>query len=376
MVRFALTAVAGGAAGIRADGPADVGGGVGEAGGLGEARLRALPVAPLYRKIEAEFHPRTDTATRFPGENLLKTALGAEVRVMRRMSWVYVMALGAVVAAVQAQPAATGKLDPPVMQGTLFPGTGARYIVFESGVGSGDVCLYDRKTNSRVTLPGLNAPGLNQCPSISSDGRYIAFQSYREGGAGGMHVYLYDRSTSSLVSLPGLNSTCDDECPSISADGRYIAFVSHRAGGVGGWDVYLYDRNVGSLVSLPGLNSTGTDDYPSISADGRYIAFQALREGGVGRWDVYLYDRSVSSLVSLPGLNSSADDRYPSVSSDGRYITFASVRAGGTGGQDLYLYDRNTSSVVALPGLTRLAMTGIPPPGGGLGLSGSQPPAR
>jgi Tol biopolymer transport system component len=67
---------------------------------------------------------------------------------------------------------------------------------------------------SEVALPGLNlAPNLgtyNVDPSISGNGRYIAFSSNRSRGAGGDDIYLYDSTTRSLIALPHLNSTADD----------------------------------------------------------------------------------------------------------------------------------------------------------------------
>src|SRR5215217_9101496 len=69
--------------------------------------------------------------------------------------------------------------------------------------------------------------------------------------------------------------------PSISSDGRYVAFVSEAddltAGEGPFWDVYVRDRVTGEteLVSRPtaGTAANGDSFLPSISDDGRWVAF-------------------------------------------------------------------------------------------------------
>ena len=61
----------------------------------------------------------------------------------------------------------------------------------------------------------------------------MAFSSDRPGGAGGRDIYLYDRVDRKFLPLPGLNSIAPEQSPSLSADGRYLAFVSERLGGHG-----------------------------------------------------------------------------------------------------------------------------------------------
>jgi Tol biopolymer transport system component len=64
------------------------------------------------------------------------------------------------------------------------------------------------------------------------------------------------------VDLPGLNTDDQEAQPSISPDGRYIAFQSDRGGGE--MDVYVYDRQAGALIPTPGLNSSAYDGNPNI----------------------------------------------------------------------------------------------------------------
>jgi Tol biopolymer transport system component len=104
-----------------------------------------------------------------------------------------------------------------------------------------------------------------------------------------------------------------DTQPSLSGDGRLLAFTSDRPGGAGGRDVYLYDRTAGKFLPLPGLNTPDHEQSPALSPDGRYLAFVSERRGGAGERDVYLYDREKGKLLPTPGLNSKEDDYDPCV---------------------------------------------------------------
>ena len=136
--------------------------------------------------------------------------------------------------------------------------------------------------------------------SVPMGGCCVCVACDRSVGAGpavpaGQQIYVRDRQTglTSLVSVdnnavpnPG---TGVSSAPSISADGRYVAFVSLATNLLApgpavpaGQQIYVRDRQTGltSLVSVdnnavpnPG---TGVSSTPSMSADGRYVAFVSL----------------------------------------------------------------------------------------------------
>ena len=83
-------------------------------------------------------------------------------------------------------------------------------------------------------------------------------------GQGGRDIYLYDRVDKKFLPLPGLNSPAAEQSPSLTADGRYLAFVSERLTGAGDRDIYLYDRTTQKLLPTPGLNHKEDDFDPSI----------------------------------------------------------------------------------------------------------------
>jgi Tol biopolymer transport system component len=143
-----------------------------------------------------------------------------------------------------------------------------RWIAFTTntadGAGRTDIRLYDRKAARVLTLPKLNSPYTDTEPSLSGDGRFIAFVSDRPRAgtttAGTRDIYLYDRVDERLLPLPGLNSPAQEQSPSLTADGRYVAFVSERLNSVGERDIFVYDRRSGTLLPTPNLNSA-MDEY-------------------------------------------------------------------------------------------------------------------
>jgi Tol biopolymer transport system component len=233
-----------------------------------------------------------------------------------------------------------------------------RYCAFSAQFGVADgarIEVWDRKEKKLLPLPKLNdSKDVHRMgPSFTADGARIAFSAWaRPGGSTRWGIYLFDRAADKLVDLPRLNADISDQrMPTLSADGRFLAYVSNAKGGAGLTDVYLYDLKEKKVLPLPEMNSKSLDMQPSLSGDGRLIAFTSDRTGGKGGRDIYLYDRQAKKLLPLPGLNSSYHEQSPSLSADGRYLAFVSERLGGAGERDIYLYDRKTQKLLPTPGL-------------------------
>ena len=152
-----------------------------------------------------------------------------------------------------------------------------RWIAFTTnasdGAGQTDIRLYDRKTGQILMLPKLNSPHTDTEPSLSADGRLIAFVSNRPMNdrlaAGTRDIYLYDRASERLLPLPGLNSPGQEQSPSLSADGRFLAFVSERLDSAGERDIFVYDRETKTLLPTPGLNSPKDEYDPCVIVVGK-----------------------------------------------------------------------------------------------------------
>jgi len=121
-------------------------------------------------------------------------------------------------------------------------------------LGVDDVHLYEVAQQRDLPLSAaVNTPADDLFVSLSGDGSLLAFQTDRQrpnGGGAAMDVVLFDLALNGpdglpgvAIPLPGLNlPDYEDSSPSLSLDGRYLAFTSNRPRGVGGPDIYLYDR--------------------------------------------------------------------------------------------------------------------------------------
>jgi Tol biopolymer transport system component len=248
-----------------------------------------------------------------------------------------------------------------------------RYVVFSSTArnlsGSDraktrDVFLRDLDRHrtelvSRVTgLSGKGADKSSDAPSISGDGRYVAFES-RASGLGDAQdtpqvtdVFVRDRGlrTTTLVSratgTEGQAGDFDSRGPAISANGRFVAFESNAENlspvdDARYTDIFVRDLRGGStrLVDrapgTPGPGADGNAARPAISADGRYVAFDSnasnLSKTNDDKFtNVYVRDTRadhtilVSRVKGPHGTGADGDSADPSISADGRYVAFES----------------------------------------------------
>lgn len=212
---------------------------------------------------------------------------------------------------------------------------------------------WNRDTEESLTLTSLNkSPNAQMAPSLGAASVLCLEAWNRPGCPGRWDLLLYDFDEDTFLELPNLNtSQFDERKPSLSGDGRWLAFTTNSHTQQRLSEIALYDRAAGQLASVPNLNSRFMESEPSISHDGRWIAFVTDRLGGQGARDISLYDRQTAQLVALPGLNSVGQEQSPSLSPDGRFIAFVSERLDGAGERDIYVYDRDTESLLPLPAL-------------------------
>ncbi|MBI1850421.1 MAG: PD40 domain-containing protein [Planctomycetes bacterium] len=198
-------------------------------------------------------------------------------------------------------------------------------------------------------------------PSLSDDGRFVAFASLATnlvpGDTNGVSdVFIHDRQTGETlrvsVDSSGGGANRASHHPSISADGRWIAFSSEASNVVPGdtnlcrdfqtnqlvpcADIFVHDRIGGTTtrvsVSSAGQQSNEQSLWPSISREGRYVAFESLAsnlvEGDTNdQLDVFVHDQADGSTtrVSVTGANqqSSFATFSPAISAEGRFVAFA-----------------------------------------------------
>ena len=219
---------------------------------------------------------------------------------------------------------------------------------------------------SRANGPGGRAAnGDSFVPSLSGDGRYVAFVSRAENlGARPLSVYVRDlragatRLIAAAANRPSISAdgqavafvteagvsvrttgttlvapNADD--PSISGDGRYVAYVSNT-------QAYVRDLRTGTTTlasrasGVMGAAADGAAQNPAISANGRFVAFDSVAENlsdadTPGVVDVYVRDlvTNTTTLASrqtgADGLGGSGHSTVPSISADGRFVAFQSL---------------------------------------------------
>ena len=236
-------------------------------------------------------------------------------------------------------------------------------------------------TTSRVSVALNGTQGSNDSgfPSVSADGRYVAFTSYAgnlvNGDTNGVgDVFVHDRQTGQTtrvsVASDGTQGNDSSGRLSISANGRYVAFASLATNLVSGdtngaMDTFVYDRQTGQTTRVSGQLQTGTqgnDDsgFPSISADGRYIAFWSYASNLVsgdtnGVMDVFVNDRQTGQTIEFPSLQMERKEmiRGRMISfTDGRYVGFSSgynlVNGDTNGTWDAFMHDRKTGQTTRI----------------------------
>jgi len=218
-------------------------------------------------------------------------------------------------------------------------------------------------------------------PSLSPDGRWVAFASSADLAGGDQNsqidVYVRDRANgvTLVMSVATDGTQANGQCyePSISGDGRFVAFTSSATNldpidtnNVA--DVYLHDRDPdgNGTFDEPGATTillskkwdgSASDDYsgePVVSSDGSVVAFVSgsnLTPDADGMINLFLYDVAAGTLqcitTGMDGNGSGGDSHHASLSADGNLVAFQSwsprlVPHDTNGHQDVFVWNRLT----------------------------------
>jgi Tol biopolymer transport system component len=238
-----------------------------------------------------------------------------------------------------------------------------------------DVFLFDRQTGLTQCLSldssGATGNGFSTAAAISEDGQFVTFVSTSSNlvpadSNGLPDIFLFDRSTGNLELVSqdsnGVQGNSTSTLPSISADGRYVAFGSLSTNLIGNDtnglpDIFLRDRLNGTTerisVSSSGLEANSSSFECSVSADGNQIAFRSyasnLVNGDLNAFaDIFLHDRlsgeTIMISVSSTGLPANGRSELPSISDDGKLVTYQSLAQSLVVGhsnivEDIFLWD-------------------------------------
>jgi Tol biopolymer transport system component len=228
-----------------------------------------------------------------------------------------------------------------------------------------DVYRFDRAGNAieRISVDsgGAQHQGGSLTPSVSEDGRYVAFSSAAVLGnppgpeqvrnqARFPAIYLRDTRTGRTTPVGGTAPPDDGSVtPVISANGQFVAFVSRATNLVPrdrnkASDVFLYEVTTRAITlvsrSSNGATANGASLGPAISADGRFVAFQSdasdmacARNCPSGEDDinllpdVFVFDRVTGQIasVSLDGHGTWLEESgAPAIAGNGAVVAFPS----------------------------------------------------
>ena len=218
--------------------------------------------------------------------------------------------------------------------------------------------------------------GVSSMPSVSGNGRFVAFESsfvnlVNNDTNGLTDIFVYDRvkKRTRRVNLRSNGAEAKighSYSPSISANGRFVAFWSHATNLVKNDDnarpdVFVHDRKTKKTrrVSVKSNGNQGKDGsaFPSISANGRFVAFQSaarnlVRKDTNNMTDVFVHDRATKRTTRVNRRSNGAQAKNgpsdeASISDDGRYVAFRSgatnlVKKDDNSLTDAFVHDRRT----------------------------------
>jgi Tol biopolymer transport system component len=198
---------------------------------------------------------------------------------------------------------------------------------------------YADVVKARMTPAALGAPlvaprkrtfgsSVDLAPSVSPDGRYLAFLSAR--GLFSIDIFLANAETGEIIAeLAGPRSDPHfeslrfiDSAGTWAPDDESFAFVVFEGGDNRLAILDVESRKVTERIELPGI---GAISSPAWSPDGREIAFSG-QAGGIT--DIYVMDVETKRIERLT--NDRYGDLQPAWSPDGKEIAFVSERGEGT----------------------------------------------
>lgn len=206
----------------------------------------------------------------------------------------------------------------------VYPGTGSPASIPGSGFTNILVKVHATGTFEWISAPSNGVPdGSSSNPVISSDGRFVAFQSQATNLTGLFDhngatpdVFVCDRTTGVITAVSvtptgALRADALSRKPGISASGRYVCFESAASNllppGIdvtGIMDVFVRDLVTNTTVRVSiddqGNGASANCGYSALSGDGRYVMFSSTStnldpsDTTSGFLDSFVHDRDVS----------------------------------------------------------------------------------
>lgn len=192
------------------------------------------------------------------------------------------------------------------------------FFVGSPGANESEILGYHIPTGNylrRYPLHGALQGSITQL-AVNRDGRFVALVTdvalvaNDTNSKPDVYVWKTDTEQIELVSKDSFGRIGNDHSfyPSISDDGRYVAFASEATNWVSGVagntpQVYVYDRQRGWLYTIKGPDLRPADapcDLPEISGDGRYVAFQTNANNLTWDGDITVSTIAVHEIGCVP----------------------------------------------------------------------------
>lgn len=169
--------------------------------------------------------------------------------------------------------------------------SGSSSVVAGDGNGDPDVFVRDRVAGTTKMVPG-GEHGSDR-HTLSADGRFVAFESASDTLVSGdtnakTDVFVLDRTSMTTtrvsVATAGVQANGHSSHASISSDGRYVTFQSEASNVVSGDtngqpDVFRHDRATGQTIRISltarGAQNSQDAEYASVSGNGQHVTFES-----------------------------------------------------------------------------------------------------
>jgi Tol biopolymer transport system component len=225
-----------------------------------------------------------------------------------------------------------------------FVGIGAVFVPSDAAAdlardGQGGLYVLDRNALKirRYAKPtgGTGFTVIRNTPTMTSDGRFVAFNAIFTNNSEGLQVRVVNLATGvvTTVSNPAIG-TASEDVADISDDGNLVVFKQLDVtctDGVRTSAIVLHDIAAGTdrCIDTPTANLTAFN--PNISGNGRYVVFN-VANSTTSTYDIIRYDRTtgvaepVSKNTNGTAITDATISSGSAVSGDGDRVVFSTIR--------------------------------------------------
>jgi outer membrane protein OmpA-like peptidoglycan-associated protein len=216
----------------------------------------------------------------------------------------------------------------------------------------------DGKWQMAVPIENLNTPQNEGAHSISADGHFIVFTGCnRRDGIGSCDLYFSQKEGAQWTKPknfgPGINTPGWEGQPTLTSDGKGMYFVSNRANGLGGKDIWYTKQNLKGQWMVPKnigspINTPKDDSAPFLHFDGIHLYFMSLGHQGLGGGDIFMSTNHLGEWQEPVNLgypiNTSEEEGALAISPDGQFGYFArgaksKLKITSYQGHDIYRFE-------------------------------------